>query len=253
MKEWWDLRKAKLNEQRMRAKANHERKIVGLKAPPAENLTDSTSYDCEEDGCESQFTTPRQLHEHKLESHPSFRTRAESLTSQKSTRRRLIPLVPIVVPDNPSNKTFFCSYCSRKFRRQEYLMRHVRSLHHPEKSFKCLHCDEKFSRLVDRQQHQRTHGASPISTILDHSAPFNQVSAFSFDTYPSASGLNALIYPFSTPSDSQISHKDSFSPLGSPVLLTGGWHVTKRFTRMALSKPLLFSRLAKTLSLQNSQ
>jgi len=63
--------------------------------------------------------------------------------------------------EDPS-KTFACDLCSRKFRRQEHLKRHYRSLHTGEKPFECADCGKKFSRSDNLAQHQRTHGSGSI-------------------------------------------------------------------------------------------
>lgn len=63
--------------------------------------------------------------------------------------------------DDPS-KTFVCTLCSRRFRRQEHLKRHYRSLHTHEKPFECTDCGKKFSRSDNLSQHQRTHGAGTV-------------------------------------------------------------------------------------------
>ncbi|KAK5137614.1 hypothetical protein LTR08_007909 [Meristemomyces frigidus] len=63
--------------------------------------------------------------------------------------------------DDPS-KTFVCTLCSRRFRRQEHLKRHYRSLHTHDKPFECTDCGKKFSRSDNLSQHQRTHGAGTM-------------------------------------------------------------------------------------------
>ncbi len=63
--------------------------------------------------------------------------------------------------EDPS-KTFVCTLCSRRFRRQEHLKRHYRSLHTQEKPFECNECGKKFSRSDNLSQHARTHGAGAI-------------------------------------------------------------------------------------------
>ncbi|KAF2099096.1 hypothetical protein NA57DRAFT_76330 [Rhizodiscina lignyota] len=63
--------------------------------------------------------------------------------------------------EDPS-KTFVCTLCSRRFRRQEHLKRHYRSLHTREKPFECTDCGKKFSRSDNLSQHQRTHGTGSI-------------------------------------------------------------------------------------------
>jgi len=64
--------------------------------------------------------------------------------------------------DDPS-KTFVCTLCSRRFRRQEHLKRHYRSLHTHDKPFECTDCGKKFSRSDNLSQHQRTHGTGAVS------------------------------------------------------------------------------------------
>ena len=63
--------------------------------------------------------------------------------------------------EDPS-KTFVCTLCSRRFRRQEHLKRHYRSLHTHDKPFECNECGKKFSRSDNLSQHQRTHGSGAI-------------------------------------------------------------------------------------------
>ncbi|KAI0021493.1 hypothetical protein F4780DRAFT_280442 [Xylariomycetidae sp. FL0641] len=63
--------------------------------------------------------------------------------------------------EDPS-KTFVCDQCNRRFRRQEHLKRHYRSLHTNDKPFECRDCGKKFSRSDNLAQHQRTHGSGAI-------------------------------------------------------------------------------------------
>jgi len=63
--------------------------------------------------------------------------------------------------EDPS-KTFVCTLCSRRFRRQEHLKRHYRSLHTQDKPFECNECGKKFSRSDNLAQHARTHGMGAI-------------------------------------------------------------------------------------------
>ena len=63
--------------------------------------------------------------------------------------------------EDPS-KTFVCQLCSRRFRRQEHLKRHYRSLHTHDKPFECNECGKKFSRSDNLSQHARTHGSGAI-------------------------------------------------------------------------------------------
>ncbi|KDN63352.1 hypothetical protein CSUB01_09882 [Colletotrichum sublineola] len=70
--------------------------------------------------------------------------------------------------EDPS-KTFVCELCNRRFRRQEHLKRHYRSLHTGEKPFECHECGKKFSRSDNLSQHARTHGSGAIVMELDES------------------------------------------------------------------------------------
>ena len=63
--------------------------------------------------------------------------------------------------EDPS-KTFICDRCNRRFRRQEHLKRHYRSLHTEDKPFECHDCGKKFSRSDNLSQHARTHGSGAI-------------------------------------------------------------------------------------------
>jgi hypothetical protein len=70
--------------------------------------------------------------------------------------------------EDPS-KTFICTLCSRRFRRQEHLKRHYRSLHTHDKPFECNECGKKFSRSDNLAQHARTHGSGAIvMEVLEH-------------------------------------------------------------------------------------
>ncbi|KAH8840927.1 hypothetical protein MCOR27_008774 [Pyricularia oryzae] len=63
--------------------------------------------------------------------------------------------------EDPS-KAFKCELCDRRFRRQEHLKRHYRSLHTQDKPFECNECGKKFSRSDNLTQHARTHGSGAI-------------------------------------------------------------------------------------------
>lgn len=62
---------------------------------------------------------------------------------------------PTIAED--TSKTFMCQHCGRRFRRQEHLKRHFRSLHTHEKPFACKQCGKTFSRSDNLAQHARTH------------------------------------------------------------------------------------------------
>lgn len=82
------------------------------------------------------------------------------------------PSTPVSAPANrrgrkqslteDPTKTFVCELCNRRFRRQEHLKRHYRSLHTAEKPFECHECGKKFSRSDNLSQHARTHGSGAI-------------------------------------------------------------------------------------------
>ncbi|OAA67520.1 cutinase G-box binding protein [Cordyceps fumosorosea ARSEF 2679] len=76
--------------------------------------------------------------------------------------------------EDPS-KTFVCDLCNRRFRRQEHLKRHYRSLHTQEKPFACNNCGKKFSRSDNLAQHARTHsgGSVPLELNEDHLSHFD--------------------------------------------------------------------------------
>jgi len=67
--------------------------------------------------------------------------------------------------EDPS-KTFVCHLCTRRFRRQEHLKRHFRSLHTKDKPFSCGECGKKFSRSDNLSQHARTHGNGTIQVHI---------------------------------------------------------------------------------------
>lgn len=54
-------------------------------------------------------------------------------------------------------KIYLCNYCSRRFKRQEHLKRHFRSLHTFEKPYECTLCMKKFSRSDNLNQHLKIH------------------------------------------------------------------------------------------------
>lgn len=73
--------------------------------------------------------------------------------------------------EDPS-KTFVCQICNRRFRRQEHLKRHYRSLHTHDKPFECVACGKKFSRSDNLSQHQRTHALELFpSLVMDTNNP----------------------------------------------------------------------------------
>ncbi|KAJ5222345.1 C2H2 finger domain transcription factor sebA [Penicillium citrinum] len=91
--------------------------------------------------------------------------------------------------EDPS-KTFVCTLCSRRFRRQEHLKRHYRSLHTQDKPFECHECGKKFSRSDNLAQHARTHGGgSIVMGVLDGTE-----GSIPFDESQDAGALGAVMY-----------------------------------------------------------
>ncbi|KAJ5579768.1 Zinc finger C2H2 [Penicillium hispanicum] len=90
--------------------------------------------------------------------------------------------------DDPS-KTFVCTLCSRRFRRQEHLKRHYRSLHTQDKPFECHECGKKFSRSDNLAQHARTHGGGSIVMGVLESG-----ESMSYDEQHDAGALGAVMY-----------------------------------------------------------
>lgn len=112
--------------------------------------------------------------------------------------------------EDPS-KTFVCTLCSRRFRRQEHLKRHYRSLHTHEKPFECTDCGKKFSRSDNLSQHQRTHGTGAVVMgVLDDSELRRQKEE-SYDSQD-PSMLGAILYN-ATAAVSSSSGSESYSDM----------------------------------------
>lgn len=142
---------------------------AGKKASESDNFTQNTT---QQTSTSSASTAPSTASE-AAESKPS--TPAQSSTISRRGRKQSLT-------DDPS-KTFVCTLCSRRFRRQEHLKRHYRSLHTHEKPFECTDCGKKFSRSDNLSQHQRTHGAGTmVMGVLSspdqqmHQAPIESVN-----------------------------------------------------------------------------
>jgi hypothetical protein len=112
--------------------------------------------------------------------------------------------------EDPS-KTFVCTLCNRRFRRQEHLKRHYRSLHTHEKPFECTDCGKKFSRSDNLSQHQRTHGTGAVVMgVLDHSEIPPAPHAGAFDNQDPAL-LGQILY--SAAANISSSSSDGYSDL----------------------------------------
>lgn len=106
------------------------------------------------------------------EAAPQPKRASDANESAASSGSEAAPPTPLPAPptrrgrkqsltEDPS-KTFVCDLCHRRFRRQEHLKRHYRSLHTQEKPFECTDCGKKFSRSDNLAQHARTHGSGAI-------------------------------------------------------------------------------------------
>ncbi|KAL4778703.1 hypothetical protein BJX76DRAFT_127556 [Aspergillus varians] len=104
-----------------------------------------------------------------IHDHAECQTRQNSVVSSSGSESTSAPVSvnrrgrKQSLTDDPS-KTFVCTLCSRRFRRQEHLKRHYRSLHTQDKPFECGECGKKFSRSDNLAQHARTHAAT--STVI---------------------------------------------------------------------------------------
>lgn len=124
--------------------------------------------------------------------------------------------------EDPS-KTFVCELCGRRFRRQEHLKRHYRSLHTQEKPFECNECGKRFSRSDNLTQHARTHGSGTIvMDVLDGSelsvcGPVGllddgQAHHLGFPIFDAAQALRASMAPSTITTTSDGSSQEGNSP-----------------------------------------
>jgi hypothetical protein len=125
------------------------------------NQSDSNSVD--QSGFDGSNSLEGDSTSNALPHQPNRRGRKQSLT------------------EDPS-KTFVCELCNRRFRRQEHLKRHYRSLHTQEKPFECHECGKKFSRSDNLSQHARTHGSGAI--VMDLINDPEAMAAAAAGNYP---------------------------------------------------------------------
>jgi len=118
--------------------------------------------------------------------------------------------------DDPS-KTFVCTLCSRRFRRQEHLKRHYRSLHTQDKPFECADCGKKFSRSDNLAQHARTHGSGAIIMGVLDAREVAQATPPPPFTDRDAGALGAVLYEAArvAATTSTTSESESNAPLES--------------------------------------
>jgi hypothetical protein len=119
-------------------------------APIVAAAAASESQSSKEQIAESTTSSP--------ESHDSTDSESPAAPSQAPPTRRGRKQS---LTEDPS-KTFVCELCNRRFRRQEHLKRHYRSLHTQDKPFECNECGKKFSRSDNLAQHARTHSGGAI-------------------------------------------------------------------------------------------
>jgi DNA-directed RNA polymerase subunit RPC12/RpoP len=119
--------------------------------------------------------------------------------------------------EDPS-KTFVCNLCSRRFRRQEHLKRHYRSLHTHEKPFECPDCGKKFSRSDNLSQHQRTHGTgSIVMGVLDE----NQLRAHHEQQYhPDPAALGQILFDSTMAAGVAVTSNSSVSSYSDSSLVS---------------------------------
>lgn len=103
-----------------------------------------------------EYLSPKELNSESSESD------SQTIIAPNSVYRR--GRKPVSTDD--SSKTFMCQHCNRRFRRQEHLKRHFRSLHTREKPFACKQCGKTFSRSDNLAQHARTHAKQ--SSYTEH-------------------------------------------------------------------------------------
>ena len=155
---------------------------------------------------------------------------ADTKAGVSSTDTAATPVQPVArrgrkqsLTDDPS-KTFVCNLCSRRFRRQEHLKRHYRSLHTHDKPFECNECGKKFSRSDNLSQHARTHGAGAIVMGVLEDGELPPTEAGSQIDHADTGALGAVLFEpaqaaapnaSSTSSSSSNSSRDSSSPAPS--------------------------------------
>ena len=115
--------------------------------------------------------------------------------------------------DDPS-KTFVCNLCSRRFRRQEHLKRHYRSLHTHDKPFECNECGKKFSRSDNLSQHARTHGAGAIVMGVLEDGELPPTEAGSPIDHADTGALGAVLFEAAQAAAANASSSSSSSSSG---------------------------------------
>jgi hypothetical protein len=129
--------------------------------------------------------------------------------------------------EDPS-KAFKCELCNRRFRRQEHLKRHYRSLHTSEKPFECEDCGKKFSRSDNLAQHQRTHGSGAVVMGVLEDGEYPSYEKHN-DIDNSTGALGAVLFEAAQAAASSGSSEGGDSIRGiSPALSSGDPQPMKR-------------------------
>ncbi|KAL2018882.1 hypothetical protein VTK56DRAFT_307 [Thermocarpiscus australiensis] len=145
-------------------KNKRQKKAKNVSKPAMASAADSQSGSTESSG-NTQNQTPPSNHDGNAT--PEGKTAESSNSASDNATTAPLPAPTSrrgrkqSVTEDPS-KTFVCDLCNRRFRRQEHLKRHYRSLHTQEKPFECSECGKKFSRSDNLAQHARTHGSGAI-------------------------------------------------------------------------------------------
>lgn len=163
--------------------------VVADKKPevsPTDLARESTTEEQQEEADERQNSTPAaQSGSNSSDGNPTGSDGAAAAPAPVNRRGRKQSLT-----EDPS-KTFVCELCSRRFRRQEHLKRHYRSLHTQDKPFECNECGKKFSRSDNLSQHARTHGSGAIvmGVLEDGELPDEEQDSSMSETEASALGV----------------------------------------------------------------
>ncbi|KAH3899849.1 C2H2-type zinc finger protein SCDLUD_004147 [Saccharomycodes ludwigii] len=75
----------------------------------------------------------------------------------ENSKNNIVTTSTMNVNSDDNEKPFKCSECIKRFKRQEHLKRHFRSVHSDERPYPCTLCDKKFSRSDNLTQHLKTH------------------------------------------------------------------------------------------------
>ncbi|CCD23228.1 Com2p NDAI_0B01930 [Naumovozyma dairenensis CBS 421] len=122
--------------------------LLSSNTNPFKIRTDSNKRHVNEHHCEDKSAVS--LEKYSARSHSDNKENING-TLPKTRGRK-----PSLIPD--ASKQFGCEYCERRFKRQEHLKRHVRSLHIGVKPYTCHICQKNFSRSDNLSQHIKTHG-----------------------------------------------------------------------------------------------